>query len=50
MTTTLGAPIGHATLTAESQQIVFTRRYNKPVEKVWAAITIPMPTSAPFIT
>ena len=33
--------LGEVRLTGDTVEIVFRRRYGKPVEKVWAAITIP---------
>ncbi|HXA37792.1 MAG TPA: SRPBCC family protein [Phenylobacterium sp.] len=35
------APLGEVTRQGEALQVVFHRRYNKPVEKVWAALTTP---------
>jgi uncharacterized protein YndB with AHSA1/START domain len=35
------APLGEVTTTADALQVVFTRRYRAPVEKVWAALTTP---------
>ena len=33
--------VGQVTRAGDSQQLVFERRYNKPIEKVWAALTVP---------
>src|SRR5258708_7786439 len=33
--------IGEVTATRDDLQVVFHRRYGKPIEKVWAAITTP---------
>jgi uncharacterized protein YndB with AHSA1/START domain len=35
------APLGEVTVTGEAMQVVFHRRYRKPVAKVWAALTTP---------
>jgi uncharacterized protein YndB with AHSA1/START domain len=35
------APLGEVTATDDALQVVFHRRYAKPIEKVWAAITTP---------
>jgi uncharacterized protein YndB with AHSA1/START domain len=35
------APLGEVTTTSDALQVVFTRRYRAPVEKVWAALTTP---------
>jgi uncharacterized protein YndB with AHSA1/START domain len=35
------APPGEVTVHGDSRELVFHRRYNKPVEKVWAALTTP---------
>ena len=35
------APLGQVTTTADALQVVFHRHYNKPIEKVWAAVTTP---------
>jgi uncharacterized protein YndB with AHSA1/START domain len=35
------APLGEVTTTADALQVVFHRHYNKPIEKVWAAVTTP---------
>ncbi|MDB5425598.1 MAG: hypothetical protein JWQ29_3014 [Phenylobacterium sp.] len=35
------APLGVVTVTDDALQVVFHRRYNKPIAKVWAAITTP---------
>src|SRR5260370_36257546 len=35
------APKGEVTLKADRLQVVFRRRYAKPVAKVWAALTTP---------
>lgn len=35
------APMGEVTVTGDTLKVVFDRRYGFPVEKVWAAITIP---------
>lgn len=37
----LGAALGEVTVADNALQIVFRRRYAKPVEKVWAAVTTP---------
>ncbi|HEY4200544.1 MAG TPA: SRPBCC family protein [Devosiaceae bacterium] len=36
-----GDPKGDVTVTGDTMQVVFRRHYNKPIEKVWAALTIP---------
>jgi len=35
------APLGDVTVANDALQVIFHRRYNKPVAKVWAAITTP---------
>jgi uncharacterized protein YndB with AHSA1/START domain len=35
------APMGEVTVTGDTLQVVFDRHYRFPIEKVWAAITIP---------
>lgn len=35
------APDGVVTATDDALQVVFRRRYRKPIEKVWAALTVP---------
>src|SRR5258708_37282707 len=35
------APLGEVTATDDAMQVVFHRHYRKPIEKVWAAITMP---------
>ena len=35
------APLGVVTVANDALQVVFHRRYNKPIEKVWAALTTP---------
>ncbi len=35
------APLGEVTTTRDAMTVRFRRRYNKPVEAVWAAVTIP---------
>jgi uncharacterized protein YndB with AHSA1/START domain len=35
------APLGDVTVSGETMQVVFHRRYRKPVAKVWAALTTP---------
>ena len=35
------APLGEVTLADDNLQVVFHRRYRKPIEKVWAALTVP---------
>jgi uncharacterized protein YndB with AHSA1/START domain len=35
------APLGEVTVHDDAVQVVFRRRYKKPVEKVWAALTQP---------
>ncbi|MDB5451655.1 MAG: Activator of Hsp90 ATPase 1 family protein [Caulobacteraceae bacterium] len=35
------APLGDVTVTADELQVVFHRRYRKPIGKVWAAIATP---------
>lgn len=35
------APLGEVTVTGDSWQVVFHRRLRAPVEKVWAALTVP---------
>ncbi|MGZ6019116.1 MAG: SRPBCC family protein [Phenylobacterium sp.] len=35
------APVGEVTTTGDSRQLVFHRRYRQPIEKVWAALTVP---------
>jgi uncharacterized protein YndB with AHSA1/START domain len=35
------ASMGEVTVTGEAMQVVFHRRYRKPVAKVWAALTTP---------
>jgi uncharacterized protein YndB with AHSA1/START domain len=35
------APLGEVSRQGDTLQLVFRRRYNKPVEKVWAALTTP---------
>jgi len=35
------APMGVITATGDALQVVFRRRYRQPVEKVWAALTVP---------
>jgi uncharacterized protein YndB with AHSA1/START domain len=35
------APLGEVTRQGDALQVVFHRRYNKPIEKVWAALTTP---------
>jgi uncharacterized protein YndB with AHSA1/START domain len=35
------APLGELTVHGDARQIVFRRRYNKSIAKVWAAITTP---------
>ena len=39
--TTVQADIGHVTIDNGDLQVVFRRRYAKPVEKVWAAVSTP---------
>ena len=35
------APLGEVTVADDALQVVFHRHYNKPIEKVWAALTVP---------
>ena len=35
------APDGEVTLTETELKVVFRRRYNKPIARVWAAVTVP---------
>ena len=35
------APLGDVTRTADGLEIVFHRRYRAPIEKLWAALTMP---------
>ncbi|HEY8003597.1 MAG TPA: SRPBCC family protein [Phenylobacterium sp.] len=35
------APLGEVTVHGDARQLVFRRRYDKPIEKVWAALTTP---------
>jgi uncharacterized protein YndB with AHSA1/START domain len=35
------APNGVVTVTDDARQVVFHRRYRQPIEKVWAALTVP---------
>lgn len=35
------APLGEVIIADDTLQVVFHRRYAKPVEKVWAALTLP---------
>lgn len=35
------APLGEVSENADGLMVVFRRRYRKPIEKVWAALTIP---------
>lgn len=35
------APLGEVTVANDALQVVFHRRYRKPVVKVWAALTVP---------
>ena len=35
------APMGEVTMVNDALQVIFHRRYNRSVEKVWAAITTP---------
>jgi uncharacterized protein YndB with AHSA1/START domain len=35
------APKGEVTVKGDRMQVVFRRRYSKPVAKVWAALTVP---------
>jgi uncharacterized protein YndB with AHSA1/START domain len=45
MSTTLNRlsdePLGEVTIDADALQVVFHRSYRRPIEKVWAAITVP---------
>jgi uncharacterized protein YndB with AHSA1/START domain len=36
-----GAPLGVVTVTADELSIVFRRHYRAPIERVWAALTVP---------
>ncbi|THD66188.1 SRPBCC family protein [Phenylobacterium sp.] len=35
------APLGEVTRQGDALQLIFRRRYDKPIEKVWAALTTP---------
>src|SRR5690349_23625463 len=35
------APLGEVTMTGDTLEVVFHRRLRFPVEKVWAALTVP---------
>ena len=35
------APLGEVTTTGDARQLVFHRHFDKPIEKVWAALTTP---------
>lgn len=41
MTMTLDADLGRVTVADNALQVVFRRHYRKPVEKVWAAVSVP---------
>jgi uncharacterized protein YndB with AHSA1/START domain len=41
MSMTLDADLGRVTVANDDLRVVFRRRYAKPIEKVWAAVTMP---------